>query len=142
MNRFLIPVAFLALVSTSFAELRVPANTAYLDPDPNGAKVSKEGISGWTNPQNTVSWFGEIKNPGMLDATVVVSAPRGIDSRFRLTVAGQSQDGHTGAAGNGKPAKSSIGRQPIVRQICNCPQPPQIKIDCHEPLHAVPGALG
>ena len=43
----------------------------YLDPDPNGAKVAKEGISGWTNPQITISWFGEIKNAGMLDASVV-----------------------------------------------------------------------
>ncbi|MEY4485314.1 MAG: hypothetical protein RL693_2766, partial [Verrucomicrobiota bacterium] len=30
------------------AELRIPAFTAYLDPNPNGARVSKDnGITGW-----------------------------------------------------------------------------------------------
>jgi hypothetical protein len=109
MNRSLVLIAFISLASSCLAELRVPANTAYLDPDPNGAKVTKDGVSSWTNPQNTVSWFGEIKNPGQIEATVIVSAPRGIDSRFRLTVAGQSQEGHTGATGNGKPALIKFG---------------------------------
>jgi len=42
----LILLALSAIASTSLAELRVPASTAYLDPDPGGAKVSKDGISG------------------------------------------------------------------------------------------------
>jgi hypothetical protein len=105
MNLSLLPV--LALTSSCLAELRVPANTAYLDPDPNGAKVTKDGISGWANPQNTVSWFGEIKNPGMIDTSVIVRVPQGTQSRFRLTVAGQSKEGH--AVGDGKPATIKFG---------------------------------
>src|SRR5580693_4091533 len=90
-----IGLVFLLLCTTAspaFAELRVPAFTAYLDPDPNGAKVAKDGISGWTNPQITVSWFGEIKNAGMLDASVALRLPPGADSRLRLSVGGQTRD--------------------------------------------------
>jgi len=91
-------LALLCYASSAFAELRVPAFTAYLDPDPNGAKITKEGISGWTNPQITVSWFGEIKNAGMLDVSLVLRLPQGADSRLRLTVAGQKRDLMTKAA--------------------------------------------
>ena len=73
-----------ATATSALAELRVPASTAYLDPDPNGAKVTKEGISGWTDPQITVTWFGEIKNAGMLDASVALRLPQGASSRLRL----------------------------------------------------------
>jgi len=105
--------ALLSFAATAFAELRVPASTAYLDPDPNGAKVAKEGISGWTNPQITVSWFGEIKNAGMLDASVVLRLPQGADSRLRLTVAGQKRDAQ--AVGKGQPVTVKFGTFKIAK---------------------------
>ena len=77
---------------SALAELRVPAFTAYLDPDANGAKVSKEGISGWTNPQLTVSWFGEIKTAGKLDAALILRLPKEAVSKLRLTVGKQSRE--------------------------------------------------
>ncbi|EDY18298.1 conserved hypothetical protein-signal peptide and transmembrane prediction [Chthoniobacter flavus Ellin428] len=100
-------LASIALASTAFAELRVPASTAYLDPDPNGAKVTKEGISGWTNPQITVSWFGEIKTPGMLDASVALHLPPGTNSRWRLTVGTQAREAQ--ATGKGQPVTVKFG---------------------------------
>ena len=82
------------------AELRVPAFTAYLDPDANGARVSKDGIGKWTNPQITVSWFGEIKTAGKLDAALVLRLPKDAESKLRLTVGKQSREaGATGADG-------------------------------------------
>ena len=71
---------------TARAELSVPASTAYVDPDANGAKVSKTGITGWTNPELTVSWFGEIKTPGKLDASLVLRLPKDAVSKLRLFV--------------------------------------------------------
>ena len=82
----------LAVATSAFSELRVPASTAYLDPDPNGANVSKTDITGWTDPKITVSWFGAIKKAGMLDAAIVLRLPKGKESKLRLTVGDQSQE--------------------------------------------------
>jgi hypothetical protein len=75
------------------AELQVPAFTAYLDPDPDGARVSsRSGISGWTDPSLKVLWFGEITTPGKLDCSVMLRLPAGGETRLRLTVAGKSHE--------------------------------------------------
>ncbi len=79
-----------ALDAAARARLRVPAFTAYLDPDANGANVTKDDIAGWTNPSLTVSWFGEIKTAGKLDAAVSVRAAEGAE--FKLTVGAQSRE--------------------------------------------------
>ncbi len=97
----------LILALTARAELSVPAATAYLDPDANGARVSKTGITGWTNPQNTVSWFGEIKTPGKLDATLILRLPKDAVSKLRLAVGGQSRE--VSATGTGEPLTVKFG---------------------------------
>jgi len=74
------------------AETRIPASTAYLDPDANGAKVAKEGISGWTNPRITVSWFGEIKIPGKVDASVSLRLPKDKETKLHLIAGEQSRE--------------------------------------------------
>ncbi len=85
-------ILLLALTAAAHAELRVPAATAYFAPDVNGAKISAtKGISGWSNPKITVSWFGEIKTPGKLAAAVSVRLAKGAATRLKLTVAGQSR---------------------------------------------------
>src|SRR5258708_513645 len=83
------------------AELRVPAFTAYLEPDPDGAEVSAHsGISNWTNPALKVDWFGEIKTPGKLDCSLELRLPAGEKREFRLVAAGKSQTAT--AQGTGK----------------------------------------
>src|SRR5262245_40483318 len=82
-----------ALCAHAQAELRIPAFTAYLDPDADGARVSeRSGITRWQNPELKVKWFGEIKTPGKLDATVALRLPDGGSSKLRLTIAGQSHE--------------------------------------------------
>ena len=111
MNKLL---QLLCLLATSaLGEVRVPAFTAYLAPDPNGANVSKDGIAGWKDPKITVSWFGEIKEPGSLDASVLVRLPQGAESRLRLTVAGQSHEAR--ASGNGQFAAVKFGTFAVAR---------------------------
>jgi hypothetical protein len=81
-----------ALIAAAHAELRIPASTAYCDPWDHGVKISKDGISGWTDSAQKILWFGEIKTAGKLDAALVVRLPAGKSSKLRLTVAGQMHD--------------------------------------------------
>ena len=75
------------------AQLRVPAFTAYLDPDPDGARVSsRSGISNWTNPPLKVLWFGDIKTAGTLNCSLELRLPAGKETRLRLVIAGKSRD--------------------------------------------------
>jgi Domain of unknown function (DUF3472)/Domain of unknown function (DUF5077) len=70
------------------AQLRVPAFTAYLEPDSEGALVSRSGITDWTDPGLKVVWFGDFKNPDKLHCSIEVRLPEGKETRLRLTVAG------------------------------------------------------
>jgi len=87
-------IVFLAgIVSAApAAELRIPAFTAYLEPDVRGARVSpRSGVTGWNNSELKVLWFGEIKIPGTIDCSVALRLPTDATSMLRLTVAGQSR---------------------------------------------------
>lgn len=80
------------LFGDATSSLRVPAFTAYIDPKPDGARVSPHaGVTGWTNPAMKVLWFGEIKTPGALDCSLVLRLRGTQTSTLRLTVAGHSQ---------------------------------------------------
>jgi hypothetical protein len=88
-SRQFILAFFLLAVCHAQAQLRVPAFTAYLEPDPDGARVSqRSGISGWTDPALKVLWFGDIKTPGKLDCALELRLPAGAESKLRLGVAG------------------------------------------------------
>jgi hypothetical protein len=93
MNRQLFLALFLFTVSGAQAQLQVPAFTAYLEPDPDGASVSpSSGISNWTDPLLKVLWFGEIKTPGKLDCSLLLRLPAGAETRLRLSVAGNDRE--------------------------------------------------
>lgn len=100
--RLLLSTALLALtaLTTTAAELRVPAFTAYLDPDANGASVSaKTGVTRWSNPALQVLWFGEFKTGGKLECAVALRLRVDAVSKLRLTVAGQSREAAVTGAG-------------------------------------------
>jgi hypothetical protein len=101
---FFVPILGLSLltppVMAAEPELRVPAFTAYLDPSPNGARVSaRAGVTGWLSPDLKVLWFGELKTTGTLEASLVLRLPEGIESKLRLNVAGQSREATAQGAG-------------------------------------------
>jgi hypothetical protein len=82
-----------AAVSGSFANaaLRVPAYTAYLEPDDRGAKVSaRQGITGWNNPATRIVWFGQLAHGGNLEAAVELRVPENAELKLRLSVGAQS----------------------------------------------------
>lgn len=84
------------------AELRVPAFTAYLEPDPDGAEVAYPvGISGWTDPALKVLWFGEFHTVDKLTCALEVKLPAGAETKLRLTVAGTAHEATAKGTGNG-----------------------------------------
>ena len=60
------------LANTSAAELRVPAFTAYTLPDTDSPRISEHGgVRGWTDPAQTVHWYGRLNQPGALQAKLL-----------------------------------------------------------------------
>jgi hypothetical protein len=83
------------LVSLGFSarlpEFRVPAYTAYIAPDPEGARVSRDhGVSEWKESGTSVLWFGEFKAAGKVSAQVELKLPKGDSLRLKLTVGSHS----------------------------------------------------
>jgi hypothetical protein len=100
MKLSLLFVGLVATVQLTASELRIPAFTAYLDPDVDGARVSsRSGISGWKDPALKIRWFGEIKTPGQLEARLALRLPEGKTSKLRLRVGGQSHEAAIQGAG-------------------------------------------
>ena len=82
-----------SLANSAGAEVRIPAATAYLDPDVRGARVSaRSGITAWKDSELKVLWFGQLRTPGQLKCAVLMRLGRDVTSRLRLTVAGQSHE--------------------------------------------------
>ena len=85
--------ALLCIGPVVSGELRVPAFTAYLDPDVDGARVrARSGVTQWRGPALRVLWFGELRTAGKLDCSVALRLPSGSTSKLRLTVAGQTRE--------------------------------------------------
>ncbi|MBP7053898.1 MAG: DUF3472 domain-containing protein [Phycisphaerae bacterium] len=103
---------FVSLVMAPLASagvLRVPAFTAYLDPDAEGARVSeRSGVTRWRDPNLKVLWFGRIATAGKLDCSVALRLPKDVTSKLRLTVAGQSREA-TLAGDDANPVTASFG---------------------------------
>jgi hypothetical protein len=75
--------------------LRVPAFTAYVEPDPAGARVSAEkGVSGWEQPAQRLYWLGRLGAPGTLRVTLLLRLPPGESADLKLSVRGHSLAAH------------------------------------------------
>src|SRR6187402_12061 len=72
------------------APLRIPAFTAYLEPD-SGARISSRGVTGWTDPATRIVWFGRLPHGGSVDAAVDLRLPAESESKLRLSVGDNSQ---------------------------------------------------
>ncbi|MHA3775666.1 DUF3472 domain-containing protein [Verrucomicrobiota bacterium sgz303538] len=93
-RRLILTFASALLASlTAHGELKIPAFTAYSGGDPNALRISAtSGITGWKSPAPDILWFGEIKTPGELTASVVLRLPKGEKSKLKLTVGEQSRE--------------------------------------------------
>jgi hypothetical protein len=80
--------------------LRVPAFTAYLEPNPDGAQISTHsGVTGWADPALKLVWFGNFNQIGPIDCSLALRLPAGAESKLRLTVAGACRDATARGAG-------------------------------------------
>ena len=105
----------LLLAAAAHAELRIPAATAYAEPWESGAKIGKDGITGWKNPAQKILWFGEIKKAGKLDASVIVRLAAGKSSKLRLTVAGEAHEAEAKGASTVSFGSFTIAQPGYVR---------------------------
>lgn len=102
--RLLVPVVVLGLTSPCLAAeppLRIPANTAYSLPNPEGIQMGKSGTRNWRGGSQRLVWYVAFAEPGELRARILVRIPEGSKSRFRLGVA---DAGHE-AEGMAQPGK-------------------------------------
>lgn len=82
------------------AELRIPAFTAYMLPNPESARISEaRGVTNWDDAAQTVNWYGQFKSPGEFTANVELRLPAGVTSQLQLTVDGTSR--RASVTGNG-----------------------------------------
>jgi hypothetical protein len=85
----------LTVFLTSFlpaAPIEVPGSTAYLDPNHRGARVSDAGISRWTDPKISITWFGQFQKSGKVHAKVKLNLKCDSTLKLTLTVAGKAQE--------------------------------------------------
>jgi len=74
-------------------DLRIPAYTAYIAPNPEGASVSRDrGVSAWTREGSSILWFGQFKTAGKVQTSVAVKVAKGRSLRLRLGVATETHD--------------------------------------------------
>jgi hypothetical protein len=103
MTRDLLLALLLTLASPDEDTIRIPAFTAYVEPDPGGAKVSADkGVTGWDNPAQRLVWLGRLAAPGKLRVLVVLRLAKDEGSDLKLSVQGQTLLAH--AAGGGDEA--------------------------------------
>jgi hypothetical protein len=129
MNRRLVLAVLLSTLCGAQGQLRVPAFTAYLEPDPDGARVSRRsGISDWTNPLIKVLWFGEFTNVGKLECSLLLRLPVGAESKLRLSVPGSSREAAAKGTGDetvkvdfGSFDISAAGYQRFMLESLNAP---------------------
>ena len=74
-------------------ELRVPAFTAYMLPDPDSVRISEaRGVTRWADAAQSVNWYGRFTETGELTAKVELQLSQGATSRLRLTIGGKTQE--------------------------------------------------
>ena len=90
--RLLILVS-LVLAAVAHAEVRVPTFTAYGDPKPDALRVSSsKGINDWKDAAVKIVWFGEIKTPGKMTASLSLNLKKDLVTKLRLAVAGEARE--------------------------------------------------
>ncbi len=94
--------------------LRVPAFTAYSEPEPEAVEFSEaNGITGWKSAKDRIVWYGELKTVGNLEIALMLHLPPDISSRMKLTVAKKSFFAVAKGTAGTEPITVSFGTVPI-----------------------------
>lgn len=85
----------------------VPGFTAYVHPDPRGARVARDGVSRWTDPATTIHWHGLVRTAGELTASVVLDSGAPAAPGLALAVGDEE---HAGTPSATEPGRVDFGR--------------------------------
>lgn len=106
----------MALGTARATELQVPAFTAYTLPDTDSPRISERGgVRGWTDPANSVHWYGRLNHPGPLRARLRLKLPEGAESKLRLTVAGGFREVTVKGVSGSEPLTADFGTFSVER---------------------------
>ena len=106
---------FLAIAGSHFShicadELRVPAFTAYMLPNPESARISEQkGITRWNDPTQSVNWYGKFETTGELKLKSELCLADGTSAKFRMTVGEESREATVTGSGIDKPLIVDFG---------------------------------
>ena len=113
MTRLAVFSVVFGLLSCAHAELKIPAFTAYAEPDSDGVTIAKDkGITGWTDKKQRMLWFGEIKSPGKLSAVIKA---KGDDGRSLCLAVGDQNREATIKRGEASFGEFEISKPGYVR---------------------------
>ena len=91
-------------------ELRVPAFTAYMLPNPESARASEQkGITRWNDPTQSVNWYGKFATPGELKLKAELCLPLDIKSRLKLNIDEESHEATVTGLGIDQPVIADFG---------------------------------
>lgn len=115
MKHLLLFFPFLIQLSLG-APFSIPSFTAYLHPDPNGARVSgKSGITKWTDPELEIRWFGQLNETGELTASINLEVRLGEKLDLNLKVGDQIKK--TSVTGKGAiPVVADFGKFKVEKK--------------------------
>lgn len=68
------------------ASVTLPAFTAYTTPHPERPQITERGVRRWSNPADTLEWYGTIVTPGALTSVLNVDLPAGETVQYLLRV--------------------------------------------------------
>jgi len=81
-----------ATLTARAQELRVPAFTAYVEPDAEAVNVSEQsGVTEWKDVHQKIVWYGKL-SVGELHLSLVTTLPKAERATLRLTVGKQKQE--------------------------------------------------
>ncbi len=91
-------------------ELRVPAFTAYMLPNPESARASEQkGITRWNDPTQSVNWYGKFATTGELKLKIELCLPLDTKSRFKLNIDEESHEAIVSGLGIDQPVIADFG---------------------------------
>jgi hypothetical protein len=74
------------LLLASAPSLLLPIYTAYCEPNPEAIEISEAGHSVWTDPRQTLNWYGKLSK-GTLNVTVRAALSGGDRATYKLLIA-------------------------------------------------------
>ena len=94
--------------------LRVPAFTAYSEPDALALHIDEKGLTDWRDAKEKLVWYGKINTVGTLAIALSLRLPPNAASHFTLRVAGQTLRAEAKGGGNSEVVTVPFGTAQVA----------------------------